>query len=57
MFRNNSEKRVPEDCWEEATEEAAEFFERKDKIEKVLIVVFTAAISAIIMGFVFGIIR
>ena len=50
MFRSNSEKRV-----EEATEEAAEFYQRRDKIEKVFIVVFTVIITAIIMIFVFGI--
>ena len=50
MFRNNSEKRV-----KEATDEATEFFERRDKIERVLIAVFTVIITAIIMGLVINI--
>ena len=49
-FSNDSEKRV-----KEATEEATEFYQRREKIERVLIAVFTVIITAIIMGFVFGI--
>ena len=49
MFRSNSEKRV-----EKATEEAAEFFQRRDKIERVLIIVFSVVITAIIAGFLLG---
>ena len=49
MFRSNSQKRV-----KEATEEATEFYQRRDKIERVLITVFTVVITVIIMVFVFG---
>ncbi|GAG33355.1 unnamed protein product [marine sediment metagenome] len=49
MFRSNSQKRV-----EEVTEEAAEFFKRRDKIEKILIIVFTVIITGIIAGFLIG---
>ena len=55
MFRSNSEKRVDKTIVEEATEEAAEFFEHRDKIERVLIVVFTATITGIIIWFLFTI--
>jgi len=49
MFRSNSEERV-----EEATKEATEFYQRRDKIERVLIIVFTVIITGIIAGFLIG---